>query len=254
MRPNTSRSAAAARRLTRWCFCYAVMAQAGAASFARSEPSAAARGEPASGALTCMALRRADVHAGAAAGFTHMCRVLDKQFSRVSAEALLELRARASDAVAMQAFSAICAQGGPDVAALFHQAAELQSSGRRTQLHEVLAVDRPLAAALVAAAARVNAAFGGLYVGKLDCLRSTLCNPAFGLNSRGTCAACSITLKDATFSLRLRRTVQHLEAGHTAGVNTRKCELKWQTSRACRRTGTRGGPTCEAARVEATDG
>ena len=161
--------------------CCTFMAQLGGASAARGEPAAAAHGAPVSGALDCKGLRPSDVRARETAGFLHMCRVIDSGFSRVSAEILLDLRARARDVVAVQTFEAICARGGPNVASLFDQALRLRSSGHRVYLCDVLIADRPLAAALVAAADRVNAASGGLYMGKVDCLRSTLCNPALGL-------------------------------------------------------------------------
>ena len=111
--------------------CCTFMAQLGGASAARGEPAAAAHGAPVSGALDCKGLRPSDVRARETAGFLHMCRVIDSGFSRVSAEILLDLRARARDVVAVQTFEAICARGGPNVASLFDQALRLRSSGQR---------------------------------------------------------------------------------------------------------------------------
>ena len=75
----------------------------------------------------------------------------------------------------LAAFNQVCAPGGPGTAELFDRAVSLQKSdgSRCRSFHEVFVADRPLALALDQAAQRVQAALGGLYVGKLDCLRST---------------------------------------------------------------------------------
>ena len=203
--------------------CCTFMAQHGAASSAHGETPAAAQSSHGPGVLTCTGLRPAALRSESAAGFMHMCRVLDTPFSRISAEILLDLRSRARDPGFVEAFNAVCATGGPDVAALFDRAVGLRGNGsRRTQLHEVMAANRTLTAALAAAADRVNAVWGGLYEGKLDCLRSTLCNPAFGVNSSGSCGACSIILQDTNFQLRLRRSVQSVETAQAADARTNK--------------------------------
>ena len=219
---STSRERAA-DRLRSWLLCCTFMAQHGAASSAHGETPAAAQSSHGPGVLTCTGLRPAALRSESAAGFMHMCRVLDTPFSRISAEILLDLRSRVRDPGFVEAFNAVCATGGPDVAALFDRAVGLRGNGsRRTQLHEVMAANRTLAAALAAAADRVNAVWGGLYEGKLDCLRSTLCNPAFGVNSSGSCGACSIILQDTNFQLRLRRSVQSVETAQAADARTNK--------------------------------
>ena len=219
MARHTARERAAHRQWRSiWLLCCTIMAQHGGTSSAHGETPTAAQSPHAPGMLTCMGVRPGGVRPESTAAFMHMCRVLDTAFSPISADILLELHAQSRDPAAKEAFNVICARAGPDVAPLFDRAVTLQSKGsRRVQLHEVMATDRSLAATLHAAAARVHAAWGGLYEGKLDCLRSTLCNPAFGLNSSGSCAVCCIILKDANFNQRLRRcsAVQASDAGGT---------------------------------------
>ena len=94
------------------------------------------------------------------------------------------------------------------------------------------AADRPLAVQLDQAAQRVHAALGGLYVGKLDCLRSTLCYRQLDSSSTGPCAACRAILKDETFLKRLRRTSQCVETGGVAGASTNKRVLSVDETRA----------------------
>ena len=104
---------------------------------------------------------------------------------------LFELRASAADERAVSAFHQLCAPAGLDAAQLFDQAVVTQATGERyASLAAVFAADEPLARRLHDVATRVNAAMGGLYEGKLDHVRSTLCNPAFGVDDFGCCTAC----------------------------------------------------------------
>ena len=149
----------------------------------------------------------------AADSFQRLCRVLDSKFSHVSAEILFTLRVRAAaaDADAVVAFDRLV---GPEAARLFQQVVEPQLSG--VQYHgfgDVALADMPLAQALVAEARRIDANLGGLYEGRLDHLRSTLCNPAFGVNASGCCAACFAIRRDFLFVQRLRRSVERPSAG-----------------------------------------
>ena len=174
--------------------------------------------------LNCPGLCQCAVRPDAVPGFQKMCRVVDTPFSTVSASILFELRAHAGEPVALAAFHQVCAPGGPGTAELFDQAVSLQKSdgSRCRSFHEVSVADRPLAVALDQAAQRVQAALGGLYVGKLDCLRSTLCNPALGLSSSGCCAACCAIQTETSFTRRLRRSAHSAETGRVAGVRANK--------------------------------
>ena len=182
------------------------MSQDGATFAGREEMPSTAQGPQGAGVQSaCLGLREQAVRAETAAGFRHMCRVVDTPFSLISADILFELRAQARDAAAVAAFHEACAPGGPDTAALFDRAVGPQGNGSRYRdIGEVLAADRPLAQALHEAAEGVHLAMGGLYEGKLDCLRSTLCNPALGLDSSGCCAACGAVRNDRQFTQRLR--------------------------------------------------
>ena len=169
-----------------------------------------------------------------------MCRVVDTPFSTISASILFELRADAGEPAALAAFHQVCAPGGPGTAELFGRAVSaLQSDGSRycRSFSEVFAADRQLAMELVQAAQRVQAALGGLYAGKLDCLRSTLCNRRWdssstGVGTQGLCAACRAILTDETFQKRLRRTSQSVETGGVAGATTNKRVLSVDETRA----------------------
>ena len=191
----------------------AAMAQHGTTSAARGETSSTGGPQGAGVHLDCLGLRQCAVRPETVPGFQKMCRVVDTPFSAVSASILFELRARAGEPVALAAFHQVCAPGGPGTAELFDQAVSLQKSdgSRCRSFHEVSVADRPLAVALDQAAQRVQAALGGLYVGKLDCLRSTLCSPALGLSSSGCCAACCAIQTETSFTRRLRRSAHSAE-------------------------------------------
>ena len=54
---------------------------------------------------------------------------------------------------------------------------------------ELACADPSRAASLNGVAASVNAHVGGLYQGKTECLRSTICTPQLGLDGDGVCAS-----------------------------------------------------------------
>ena len=232
------------------------MAQHGATSAARGETSSTGGPQGAGVHLDCLGLRQCAVRPATVPGFQRMCRVVDTPFSAVSASILFELRAHAREPVALAAFHQVCAPGGPGTAELFDRAVSLRKSDgpRCRSFHEVFVADRPLAVALDQAAQRVQAALGGLYVGKLDCLRSTLCNPALGLNPSGCCAACCAIRTEDGFNQRLRRSAHSAETGRVAGVRANKRVLSVDETRAEATSRVQQGRagSCARARLETT--
>eukprot|EP00966_Prymnesium_polylepis_P010838 249546-Prymnesium_polylepis.1 len=77
----------------------------------------------------------------------------------------------------MPAFEELFAQVDWDVPTLLREA---QAAGIDS-LVSALAFNAPLATALHAAAERTQQHYGGMYDGRLDHLRSTLCLPALGI-------------------------------------------------------------------------
>ena len=163
----------------------------------------------------CFGLRSDAVSFYASENFEVLCRVVDSKFGHVSAELLFELRAAASNAIAVQAFESLV---GPEAAHSFEQAVRPQVG--RAQYHDfgdVVMADATLAKTLLAKAEKLDAVLGGLYQGRLDHLRSTLCNPDFGLNASGCCAACCAIRKSATFVRRLH--VSRMAGRASAGAS-----------------------------------
>ena len=70
--------------------------------------------------------------------------------------------------------------------------------------------DEAKAKALLAAAEHVNTHFRGLYCAKTECLRSTICNPQFGLRPNNVCFGCHLIRSDESFNRRLRLKVNTL--------------------------------------------
>ena len=64
---------------------------------------------------------------------------------------------------------------------------------------DLFKADKPAVIVLGGYAAQVQARIGGLYVGMLDCVRSSLCNSALGVDSHGCCLACCAIRQDAGF-------------------------------------------------------
>jgi len=127
----------------------------------------------------CIGLRSDAVSFDACETFQVLCRVVDSTFSHVSAEVLFELRAAAPDARAVRAFDSLV---GPEAARLFEQGAGLQvgqvGGAQYDDFADLAIADITLAKALVAETKKIDSRLGGLYQGRLDHLRSTLCNPA----------------------------------------------------------------------------
>ena len=162
----------------------------------------------------CIGLRSDAVSFDACETFQVLCRVVDSTFSHVSAEVLFELRAAAPDARAVRAFDSLV---GPEAARLFEQGVGLQvgqvGGAQYDDFADLAIADITLAKALVAETKKIDSRLGGLYQGRLDHLRSTLCNPALGVNASGCCAACCAIRKDRSFVKRLRIS---LVAGRTS--------------------------------------
>ena len=122
--------------------------------------------------LRCNGLRASTFDDTHFASFMHVSRVVDKKFSTVSADILLKLRANASDVHAVNAFVQLCKLAAPGTAELFDQAVGAPPESRRYKdCGALLAANRPLAEALYNAAQQINGTLGGLYEGKLDCVR-----------------------------------------------------------------------------------
>eukprot|EP00966_Prymnesium_polylepis_P220104 5091860-Prymnesium_polylepis.1 len=71
-------------------------------------------------------------------------------------------------------------------------------------------------------AGHVQSHFGGLYEGRLDHLRSTLCAPALGVNGVGCCLACEFTRRDNQFGARLRKISRAGPSGSIPAAQTKK--------------------------------
>ena len=78
---------------------------------------------------------------------------------------------------------------GPEAARLFEQGVGLQvgqvGGTQYDDFGDLAITDVTLAKVLVAETKKIDARLGGLYQGRLDHLRSTLCNPALGVSERG---------------------------------------------------------------------
>ena len=147
----------------------------------------------------CAGLRSSGVDPASAESFGILCRVVETKFSTISADSLLKLRAKVhGNSLAVDAFNAICSSINPDAPSLFDRAAEHNGIGA---LH---LADRSLAEAVNAFAKQMQQERGGLYEGRLDHLRSTLCTLALGVDaSVGCCHACAAILRDHAFRMRL---------------------------------------------------
>lgn len=136
-----------------------------------------------------------------AAGFLDICRVVDKRFATISVDLLFDLRSQAVKVDAVPAFDALIFGADADATSLLRATSERGIDS----LAAALASSEELALSLLATAERMQAHFGGLYEGKLDHVRSTLCESALGVNSGGCCFACSAVQRDIDFGSRLRR-------------------------------------------------
>ena len=123
-----------------------------------------------------------------AAAFEQLCRVVDTKFQEIDASILFALRSAVSTEDGLRAFNAIFDGNTATEAA--------EAFSRAFQSHRkfgiIFEADRALAVHLAQHAASVHAANGGFYEGRLDCLRSTLCNANLGLDQNGCCPACAL--------------------------------------------------------------
>ena len=154
----------------------------------------------------CQGLRANSVPPASSTAFQQLCQITTGTNSTVTADTLFGM-ARSLIASSGQAAPAAALQHlfGPLDVELFARAASEYSS-----FGELARTDPARAASLNAIATSVNTHFGGLYQGKSECLRSTMCAPQWGLDHAAACAACRAIRCDDTFMQRLRRKVTAL--------------------------------------------
>ena len=161
-----------------------------------------------------------------AAAIYDICRVVDTRFASITADYLLQLHGAAAavgrswsavefvsqiDQVAGEAL--LSAAAHKDIGSLFLADHQLALVPAVSILVYTLCVVRQHTSRRIATAAsgwcpqrlqslyggwcsqRLQSLYGGLYVGELDHVRSTLCNPNLGLRD-GCCVACALIRKD----------------------------------------------------------
>ena len=125
-----------------------------------------------------------------AAAIYDICRVVDTRFASITADYLLQLHDAA--AAVGRSWSAV-----EFVSQIDQVAGEaLLSAAAHKDIGSLFLADHQLALVLTAGAQRLQSLYGGLYVGELDHVRSTLCNPNLGLRD-GCCVACALIRKVA---------------------------------------------------------
>ena len=152
--------------------------------------------------MACPGLTAAALPHSSAANFHQLCRVVGGKWSKVSAGILFDLcrNLPKDDAQAALAFQQIMAAANtPDAADIIIRAASTHKS------YGSFAADDPKTAGLIHRAAEtINKQRGGLYEGKMDCVRATICDPRLGITQHGMCLGCAAIRPDRAFLKRLQ--------------------------------------------------